>query len=312
MSRPTWFATVALALLTAVGCNEDDASDERGVAPRAGFDWSAKLEQGEPGDLLAALAQPHAVAREAIGPHRLRYTGSFSLQPSDPSDAPPPLDGPVVPSQSVADALTLVWATPEAEGPRFSLTQNNDHERGRDVIVEGGQVYTRLHPRDWMFYPLETDVYELWLDDAQTAPHDLLQFAAPQLSVTASPRPGEGLAGGDAIAFDLGASDHEQPALRAEGPTRAWREGVVLDEIRGAIVVDGATGVWLNADIGIHYALAGADGRELRGAIQLRGAVEPLTEDAAVVTAPAEALPLPQRTRYEEERARLLDGLAAP
>ncbi|MCA9708547.1 MAG: hypothetical protein KDK70_22045, partial [Myxococcales bacterium] len=261
-------------------------------------------------DLLAALAQPHAEVRTRVGPHVLSTTADFSLRPSD-GDAPPRsvVDQPVVEPQAVHDALTLRWGTTDPDDWRLSLSQANDHERGRDVIVVGPTVHVRHAHRGWTHYPRDSDLLELWLDDAQRSVHDVIELAAPRLALTAQTIEGAGLAGGPAVEITLALAEATTPTRAAAGPTQAWREGAEIQAVEGSVRLDAAHGIWLHADVSVGYALTGADGRPLAGHVHLQGRVEP---GAVEIEAPADSGPLPSRLRYDDEQRQLLDGLAAP
>jgi hypothetical protein len=204
-----------------------------------------------------------------------------------------------------------VWAG-DVHGAGFSLAQGNDHDRGRDVVITEGRMYSRNRPRAFAVLDVESTVHELWLDDAQHAVHDAVQFAAPALAITTEARAGEGLAGGDAIAIALSSSGSYDAARLAPDAPSQWREEITFDTISGTVLVDQRTGAWLSADVELRWHLQGGDGRRLRGSMNLVGSVSAVSPDAAHVVAPSDAVALPERTRYEAERQRLLDGLAAP
>lgn len=290
---------------------EPDAAPAAGAA-RAPVDWSERLAAPTVPDLLAALDQPHAVVRQRVGPHVLTTTSDVSLAPvGEPATVHPPLDAPVVGPWAVHDELTLRWATPpDPSAAMLALSQSNDHERGRDVVVVGQTMHVRQAHRPWVHYPRDSDVIELWLDDAQRSVHDAVELAAPRLSLRAARVDGAGLEGGPAVEITLALADATDPGLVAAGPTQAWRAGVEIQAVEGTILLDAGSGAWLSAAVEVAYGLAGADGRPLRGSLQLRAQVAP--GSPGPIEAPADSIPLPQRLRYDEEQRRLLDGLAAP
>ena len=303
-------ALLGLSVVVAQGCKDEGGETPvpAAIPHDEGVDWSPRLREGGFDDILAALGQSHQALRSSIGPHELQYHALMSLAPAAEREGSPPVDTKVVDAQAVHDRLTLRWAGDE-DGPTFALAQENDHERGRDVVVTQGQLYARLRHRGWSVHPVETTVFELWLDDAQHAVFDAVEFAAPRLSVAAQVREGEGLADGEAIAVTLSTADGVDDARRAAGTVGRWRGDASLDEISGNVLLDAKTGAWLHASVAVRYSLRGADGRQLRGSVEVTGSVTP---KAVEVVPPADAAPLPERTRYELERQRLLDGLAAP
>lgn len=305
-------------LVAACGNDEDAAEAEPGeVAPgaatsRAAVDWSARLAAPTVPDLLAALAQPHAVVRQRVGPHVLTATSDLALAPvGEPATIHPPLDAPVVSAQAVHDELQLRWATPpEPSAALFALSQKNDHERSREVMVVGQTVHVRQAHRPWYHYARDSDVTELWLDDAQRSVHDAVQLAAPQLSLHTARKDGAGLQGGPAVEITLALADTTDSSLLAAGPTQGWRRGVEIQAVDGVVVLDAGSGAWLSATVDVAYGLTGADGRPLRGSLRLQAQVAP--GSPGPIEAPADSVSEPQRLRYDEEQRRLLDGLAAP
>lgn len=314
--------TLALGVGGAPGaCGGDDEatpSEAEPVAgpdaasPRAEVDWSERLAAPTVPAVLAALAQPHAVVRRRVGPHVLTATTDVSLAPvGEPATVHPPLDAPVVAPQAVHDELTLRWATPpDPSAALVALSQANDHDRGRDVVVVGQTMHVRQAHRPWVHYPRDSDVIELWLDDAQRTVHDAVQLAAPRLSLRAARVDGAGLEGGPAVEITLALADATDPGLIAAGPTQGWRSSVEIQAVAGTILLDAGSGAWLSAGIDVAYGLTGADGRPLRGSLRVKAQVAPGSPGA--IDAPPGSISLPQRLRYDEEQRRLLDGLAAP
>ncbi len=307
--------------LLVIACGGDDQAPPSSASalaphaeasPPAADDWSARLAAPTVPDLLAAVGRPHATIRERVGPHTLTVTTDFALAPvGEPPSAHPKLDAPVVTPQAVHDELSLRWALPPAPSEaRFALSQANDHDRGRDVVVVGQTVHVRQAHRAWYHYPRDSDVVELWLDDAQRSVHDALELAAPRLSLRAAALPGAGLEGGPAVEITLGLAEAETPALRAAGPTQGWRAGAEIQEVEGVVRLDAASGAWLSATVDVAYGLRGADGRPLQGSLHLEAQVTP--GDPGPIEAPPDSSPVPQRLRYDEEQRQLLDGLAAP
>ncbi|MBK6916223.1 MAG: hypothetical protein IPH07_02370 [Deltaproteobacteria bacterium] len=189
--RVAAFAWAMLSIASA--CGGDDAADEQAAAasPTTPPARSTAPASWDVAGVLGACGLSHARARAVLGPHRLHVTTTTALAPEgDPATHEAAVGERRPLSESITDDLDLVWATTAPNQPRFSLTQSNNHDRGRAVVVDGEQVYTRDHGRDWYVAPLQSDVHELWLDDAARAVHDVLALAAPQLAVAASSTPG--------------------------------------------------------------------------------------------------------------------------
>ncbi len=261
--------------------------------------------------LLTVLAQPHRTAREALGPHTLTWAASFKLEGTSPRAASPPLDSPVVDDRTLEDEGTLSWASAPDAAPWWSLSQQNDHERGRDVIATDGIMFVRQRHRDWVEQPYEPAVVELWLDDAQHAAYDAVEFAAPHAAITVEQKDGAGIGDGQALVLTLSFTDAEQtvpgPRPSAEGVRRAWREEAELSDVRGSLTLDAATGLWLAADLDVQYALSGADERRLIGQLSLRASVTPGAP--APIATPTDAVAMPKLPRYQVEQQALLEGL---
>lgn len=309
-------AAICAALgLCPVACEQ--AADEPPQIPAGtvatATDWSERLAEPSVADLLAALAQPHALVRARVGPHRLHTTADFTLGPEGQSATDTPstaVDAPVIQTQQVHDELTLHWATTAEDDPRFSLSQQNDHERGREVVVIGEVVHVQLTHRGWFHYPRDSDIVELWLNDAQRAVHDVVQLAAPQLAITPETLEGEGLDGGAAVEFTLSLGTELDRSLVALGPTQGWRADAEIEAVTGTVRVDATSGAWLRADVDLRYGLQGADGRPQKGHVRLRSELQP--GPPGEIHAPGDSTPLPARIRYDDQQRRLLDGLAAP
>ncbi|HEY8375390.1 MAG TPA: hypothetical protein VIK91_02825 [Nannocystis sp.] len=255
--------------------------------------------------LLAVLGQGHAVARELLGRHTLQYEAEFSLVPAEP--ARPVVDAPVLLEQKVKDTLELRWAAGPGEPVRFYLSQRTDKHRGREVMVVDEQVYTRMLHRGWHVRPLDVplsggDLHLRWLDEAQRAVHDVVELAAPALSVTAREE-------GDVVqvGLSLGSGSASAPAS-ALAPGRAWRERAEITGVEGTLTLDRATGLWQQADVRVTYTLRDVQDRLVRGETHLTGAAARAPE--LELHPPQDAKPLPERVRYEAERRRLLEGLA--
>lgn len=274
--------------------------------------WSERLAAPTVPDLLAALDQPHAVVRQHVGPHRIERTTDTTLDPrGDPPSLHPKLDAPVVFGQAVHDELELRWAEPpEPTQALLALTQTNDHDRGREVVVVGPTVHVRQAHRAWFHYPRDSDIVELWLDDAQRSVHDAVELAAPRLVLHATPIEGAGLDGGAAVDITLALAEATDPSLVAAGPTQAWRRRADIQAIEGLVRLDASSGAWLSATVDVRYQLPGADGRTLDGRLQLHAKLS--VGPPGAIEAPPESRPEPQRLRYDDEQRRMLDGLAAP
>lgn len=297
------FVALSVAACSDEPATEDDkpaASARSNAAPSVSFDAVAA---GDVTALLAALHQSHAQVRGEIGPHRLRIRTSFDLAPSGDAATPEPAVDEKRPlPQHVDDEIDLLWLTTAVNTPRFSLTQSNEHDRGRDVLVDGDRVYTRQRNRTWFVAPVQSDVFELWLDDAQRSVHDIVALAAVQLAVSASRQE-------SAIVLTLSRASAADPTKRVADPRSAWRSKAQIDAVAGSITLDASTLAWVTAKLDVSYSMPGPDGRTLVGRVTIDATREAAAADSPLPI-PADAQPIQERTRYDAERARLLDGLA--
>jgi hypothetical protein len=262
--------------------------------------------------LRALLRQGHAVAREQLGPHRLRYTATITTGPTglDPAEPLPEVavDQPIYERFAVTDELELLWAARPGERPHMHLDQHNEHEHGRALILIDERAWANLDGRGWLERPLESDLWQLWADDAQHAVLDLVELAGPRAEIAAIEL--EDFEGRPAVRVSLRQSARRHAARTVDG-LRPWRHDAEVQIEAASVVLDRATGLWRSADIELDWTFEDSAGRELRGHARLEGRVEILAEPPAI-TPPVEAEPTPERDRPELLRERLLDGLAGP
>lgn len=274
-------------------------AEQRAQQARASVD--ALLADPSPRTLLPVLAQNSVSARTLLGPHRLHYTAGFTIVPELPSR--PVVDQPVQLEQKVTDELTLVVGSAFGDPLALHLSQKTDKGEGREVIILDEQVYTRLAHRGWNTRALDSELHNVWLDEAQHCVHDMIELAAPALAVTVQDS-------GDAVEVTLRRADAVDPTLVVAGHGREWRQRSELGEITGSITLDRATGLWRKAELSVAYVVRDVLDRPQRGVATLSATAEPGAAADLVVVAPQPVAPAPERTRPELERQRLLHGLA--
>lgn len=259
-----------------------------------------------PKHLLAVLATTHPQARSFLGPHRLTYTATFSLQP-DLIPELPEVDRPRPRSYAVEDRLILTWASNNGESPRFHLLQGNEKLGQREVVLIDDHVYSRLPFRTWFVHPQESDMYERWLADAQRSLFDVIEFIAPNLAITVQVPEAD-----HPLIISLMQSPEHELSSTASGVNRQWRTHVKFTKINGKITIHPQLGLWTAGDIDLAYELENNETSKATGSLQWSGHVEALPKDAADqnVVIPSSAEPIPERLRYEVEKNHLLDGLA--
>lgn len=313
--RPRASLLVAALLLTLPACQRDEESPTS-VTPRRALSREradALLAEPGPTTLLAALAQPHRDVREHVGPHRLRYTGEYALVPVE-EPGRPKVGEPVLEGREVTDELTLEWASGAGEPLAFHLVQKSDHDDSRHIVVLDERMYTHLEHRGWFWRELDSELHEQWLDDAVHCLHDAVALAAPRLTVTVGEGEGQG-DGGTMLATLSLAEATDRELIQSEavtGPGTAWRHKAQIEDVSGQIVLDREDGSWRSGEVEVGYTLADRLGRKLRGRLRVEARLEPAGAGDLEITPPEGAEPVPERERYEVERAKLLDGLAAP
>ncbi len=310
--RPARLA-IALALASCRGEAPSD-HEQTGVVqePSSGAEVEALLAAPDYASLDELLRQGHAVARERLGPHRLSYTATITTGPAelDPEQPLPDVtaDQPIYERFAVTDSLELVWGSRPGEPPRLSLDQHNEHQHGRALVLIDEREWANLDGRGWFERPLETDLWQLWADDAQHAVLDLVELAGPHAEIAAVEL--DELDGRPAVRVSLRPSEQRHPERTVDGLT-PWRRDADVRVVEATIVLDRATGLWRRANIELNWSFRDSAHRELVGHARLDARVELLSEPPAIVP-PADAAPLPERDRPELLRERLLDGLAGP
>lgn len=318
---------LAVALI-ASGCGSDSDIASPSIKPVStkpdlGAQASAHVEafvtDPDYAGLITLLGQPHARARELLGPHHLHYSAEFYTGPAPeqlPLDQPlpdPVVDEPILERFVIHDELDLRWLTKPGGEPRFALTQRGgEPNAGRDVIVIGEQTWTQVDERGWFGRELDSDLWTLWLDDAQHAVLDAVELAGPQLELGAVETTEFGGRPALRVALSRGTTVHTE---RIVEPPQAWRGESNIDAISGEVVIDRATGLWLSAKLEVGWQFEDSARREVFGSLRLTGVVEPLPDSdelRASIAPPEAAKPLYERDRPELLRDRLLDGLAAP
>jgi hypothetical protein len=314
-------ASIAVAAAAlALGCADEDDDEtranpslhERDAAKEASARVEAFVAAPRWSSFVELLETRHAVARNLLGPHRLRYTAQLGTGPVGvDANAPLPdvaVGEPIYERFELTDELELRWGSAPGEAPRLSLEQHNEHEHGRALILIGEQTWTQLDGRTWLAGPLESDLWQLWADDAQHAVLDLVQLAGPHADL-GEVEPIE-VDGRPAVRVSLRASETHHPERTLEAPT-PWRHGATVEIATASIVLDRATGLWLAAQMELRWRFEDVAGRDLAGLARFDGRVEILAEPPPI-TPPGTSEPIPERERPQLLRDRMLDGLAGP
>jgi hypothetical protein len=310
---------VVVAVALALGCGDDDdepragsSVHERDAAKEASARVEAFVAAPRWSSFVELLSTRHGVARNLLGPHRLRYTAQLGTGPVG-IDASAPLPDvavgePIYERFDVTDELELRWGSSPGEPPRLYLEQRNEHEHGRALIVIGEQTWTQLDGQTWLAGPLESDLWQLWADDAQHAVLDLVQLAGPHADLDAV----ESIEvdGRPAVRVSLRASETHHPERTLEAAT-PWRHGATVEIATASIVLDRETGLWLAAQMELRWRFEDVAGRDLAGLARFDGRVE-IPAEPPPIAPPGTSEPIPERERPQLLRDRMLDGLAGP
>jgi hypothetical protein len=199
---------------------------------------------------------------------------------------------------------TDVWV----DGARnFRLAETNDRDGGRDVVRVGRALFVALRYGKMIRRVAEEPEPARLLEEGLGAPWAAWEVAAPYARLERGPASAVG--GVKATLYQLARATArtEDPATRAtDKGLRAWRAGVVVDTLTGRALVDDATGAVLAVDVSATFTTK-RDGRDLKGSVEVHGALTDVGATPAVTAPPAEDLALRQRTVPEQRE--LLAGL---
>jgi hypothetical protein len=200
---------------------------------------------------------------------------------------------------------TDVWVD---RARNYRLSETNDRDGGREVARAGRELFVALRYGKMIRRVAEEPEPTRLLEEALGAPWAAWEIVAPYAAIR--PTQGPAGAGGAAVteyALARAPAHTEDPAARdtAQG-LRGWRAGVVVNDLQGRALVDDGTGALLGLDLTATFTTK-REGRDLKGTIDVHGAVTDVGSTAAVTPPPAEDLAL--RQRIEPEQRELLGGL---
>ena len=195
---------------------------------------------------------------------------------------------------------TDVWVDPARN---FRVAETNDRDGGRDVVLAGRQLFVALRYGKMIRRVAEEPEPTKLLEEALGAPWAAWEIAAPWAAVQSGPSG----AGATEYRLSRAAIRTEDPAaLETRKGLRAWRTGVVVDRIAGRALVDDATGALREFELSAAFTTK-RDGRDLKGSVDVKGALADVGATAAVT--PPEAEDLATRQRIVPEQRELLGGL---
>ena len=290
--------TAAVALCAAASC----ADRRRDDGELSGLVHTEKQERApidldkaaaEIGELVRALATPHHQLHAALGPHQIAATSSVEVSKGGK------------PVASIADKTVIAVD----EKGHFRAEVDNNRDYGRHAIFVAGSLY--LRPRYGKYHKRTPNTPEEpaeLLDEiysTSSAYFDLLWTGA-ELS-------DRGPASvGNRATRKIEISKAPSPADRpTESVTqRKWRETVVVDAVKGEIVLDAATGAPLSVNLE-------GEIRYVRESVQhamklaVRHQIEPGPVPPIEPPAEDQTVSAPTVSGEVAERRKLLEGLSS-
>jgi hypothetical protein len=195
---------------------------------------------------------------------------------------------------------TDVWVD---RARNFRLSETNDRDGGREVVLVGRELFVALRYGKMIRRVAEEPEPGRLLEEALGAPWAAWEIAAPYAAISRA-----GSTGGQTeYRLSRATARTEDPAAReAAKGLRAWRGDVVVDTLAGRALVDDATGALREIELSATFTTK-RDGHDLKGAVDVRGALTDVAGTATVAAPPAEDLAL--RQRLVPEQRELLGGL---
>ena len=188
----------------------------------------------------------------------------------------------------------------------WRLAETNDRDGGREVVLMGRELFVALRYGKMIRRVAEEPEPARLLEEALGAPWAAWEIAAPYAAIA---RGGSELVGGaKATEYRVtrATARTEDPATRAtDKGLRAWRAGLVVSDLAGRALVDDATGALVKIDLAATFTTK-RDGRDLRGALEVHGALDGVASTPSVTRPASEDLAL--RQRIVPEQRELLAG----
>jgi hypothetical protein len=185
----------------------------------------------------------------------------------------------------------------------FRIAETNDRDGGRDVVLAGRELFVALRYGKMIRRVAEEPEPTKLLEEALGAPWAAWEIAAPWAQIQ---RGGAGAGTTEYRLSRASARTDDPAAIATDKGLRAWRADVVVDQLSGRAVVDDATGALRDFELSAAFTTK-RDGKSLKGALEVHGALADVGATAAVVAPPAEDLAL--RQRIVPEQRELLGGL---
>jgi hypothetical protein len=231
-----------------------------------------------------------ATALRKMGGGHFHGTTRFAVTP--PGEAPDPVT-----------TTTDVWVD---RAGNYRMTELNDHDGGRDVVVHGrelavalryGKMIRRVAEEPEPTRLLEEALGGPWAGWEVVAGAAAIERGAPQL-----------IGGASAVEYRLSKGDGQALTANAteRPPLRRWRGTVAVQTLTGSLLVDERSGALVKADLQATFMLT-QETRALQGEIEVHSVVSEAAAVPAIERPAAEEMAL--RQRLVPEQKELLSGL---
>lgn len=189
----------------------------------------------------------------------------------------------------------------------FRIAESNDRDGGREIVLAGRELFVALRYGRMIRRAAEEPEPTKLLEEGLGAPWAAWEIVQPYARIQ---RDGTKTVGGvRATEYTLARAAARVDDPSAQAPAtglRSWRASAVVTELSGRAVVDDATGALVQLDISAKFT-AKREGRELKGAVDVHGALADVGKTPAIERPAFEDMAL--RQRIVPEQRELLAGL---
>lgn len=264
-------------------------------ARRAPDKATASGGDGPAAELDRALAPAAAVqALRRAGGGQVHATTAMRVQPPGASAGPA--------EDAARDAVTTTTDLWMDHAGQFRLTESNDRDGGREVVLTGKTLTVGLRHGKLTRRPAQEPEVTRTLEEALGGPWAAWQIARRQARVD---RTEEGSPGARIAVYKLSrAGTPVAPeATPDDPPLRRWRGSVSVSDLNGEVRLDLATQAVVAARIEARFSFT-RDGAPFQGSVNAEAALTEAGKVPTITPPPADEL-LPRQRTILEERALL-------
>lgn len=217
----------------------------------------------------------------------------------------------VTPDGDTADAVTTATDVWLDRVGNYRLTETNDRDGGRQVVLYGRELCTALRYGKMIRRVAEEPEPTQLLEEALGGVWAAWEVVAPAAAIERGPS--QLLEGASAAEYRVSKSDTLAPATAGERPAlRKWRGTVAVQQLAGVILVDERSGALVKADLTGAFTLT-QDRRPMKGEVSVHAVLSDAAGVPPVERPAAEELALRQRIVPEQkEMLRGLGGRVSP